>query len=135
MTTASFAAVQSFTHFSVDVPQGWEAAEDGGVVSLLAPGHAAAVSIAVDGAEGMTTEKLATTMATQLKGSAPVAIDGGGYSFTFKNQSGVESKSTLFVTNNQYVMLPTSSAMTAAASTGGRPPRWMFEITVRPDSM
>ena len=40
MTTVSFANTQSFKHFSVDVPQGWEAAEDGEVVSILAPGHA-----------------------------------------------------------------------------------------------
>lgn len=105
MATASFANVQSFKHFSVDVPQGWEAAEDGEVVSMLAPGHAAAVSIAVDSAEGMTTENLAKTMSTQLKGSTPVAVESGGYAFTFKNQSGVESKSTLFVNNNQYVMI------------------------------
>ena len=105
MATASLAAVRSFSHFSVDVPQGWEAAEDGEVVSLLAPGHVAAISVAVDGAEGMTTENLAKAMATQLKGSAPVAVDAGGYAFTFKNQNGVESKSTLFVNNNQYVMI------------------------------
>ena len=47
----------------------------------------------------------AKAMATQLKGSAPVAVDAGGYAFTFKNQNGVESKSTLFVNNNQYVMI------------------------------
>lgn len=105
MATASFANVQSFSHFTVDVPQGWEAAEDGEVVSILAPGHTAAVSIAVDSAEGMTTENLAKTMATQLKGSTPVAANGGGYAFTFKNQNGVESKSTLFVNNNQYVLI------------------------------
>lgn len=105
MATAALANVQSFKHFSIDVPQGWEAAEDGEVVSILAPGHTAAVSIAVDSAEGMTTENLAKAMSTQLKGSTPVAADAGGYAFTFKNQSGVESKSTLFVNNNQYVMI------------------------------
>jgi len=105
MAAASFANVQSFKHFSVDVPQGWEASEDGEVVSMLAPGHAAAVSIAVDSAEGMTTENLTKEMAAQLKGSSPVAVDAGGYAFTFKNQSGVESKSTVFVNNNQYVMI------------------------------
>jgi len=105
MTTVSFANTQSFKHFSVDVPQGWEAAEDGEVVSILAPGHVAAISVAVDSAEGMTTENLAKTMATQLKGSTPVAVDAGGYAFTFKSQNGVDSKSTLFVNNNQYVMI------------------------------
>lgn len=105
MATASFANVQSFTHFSVDVPQGWQATEDGEVVSLLAPGNAAAVSIAVDSAEGMNTENLAKTMATQLKGSSPVAVDAGGFAFAFKNQSGVESKSTVFVNNNKFVMI------------------------------
>jgi hypothetical protein len=103
--TAAFANMQSFKHFTVDVPQGWDAAEDGEVVSILAPGHTAAISIAVDSAEGMTTENLAKAMSTQLKGSAPVAADAGGFAFTFKNQSGVESKSTLFVNNNQYVMI------------------------------
>ncbi len=102
---ASYATVKSFTRFSVDVPQGWEASEDGNVVALLAPGHAAAVSIAVDSAQDMSAADLAKAMSTQLKGSAPVQGDDGGYGFTFKNPAGVESQSMLYVEKNEYILV------------------------------
>lgn len=103
--TASFATIQTFTRFSVDVPQGWEASEDGSVVALLAPGHVAALSIAVDSAENMSPEVLASAMASQLKGSSPTPTDDGGYEFSFQNPSGVESHSLLYVEDNEYILI------------------------------
>lgn len=105
MSSASFAAVQSFKDFFVDVPSGWQAWENGNVVALVAPGQTAPMSIAMDSAQDMSAEDLATAFAEQLKGTAPEATNDGGYEFTFKNASGVDSQSTLYVEDNQYILI------------------------------
>lgn len=104
MAMSASAAVKSFKSFSIDVPDGWTATEDGSVVALIAPGNACALSIASDSAGGMKGEDVAKAMSQQLKGTAPQAQDGG-YAFTFKNQNGVESKCFVMVEDNKFVML------------------------------
>jgi hypothetical protein len=98
-----FAAKMTFTKFSVEVPNGWSASEDGSVVALIAPKNVAALSIAVDNAEGASAKDLAGAMSAQLKGTKPKK-DGDGYEFTFKNQNGVSSKSILYVSGKEFIM-------------------------------
>ncbi len=105
LCTVSFAGTRSFSHFSVNVPDGWEASETGNVVALLAPGHTAALSIAVDDSQGASGEVLAQAFAKQLNGTAPEAIDDDGYQFTFKNPSGIESRCLLYTEDNQYMLV------------------------------
>lgn len=100
--TAS-AAVKDFGAFSADVPDGWTANKDGSVVAFIAPNNAAAMSIAVDKADGIAPEALAKEFSKQLQGTAPQAIDGG-YSFEF-TRNGVKSTSILSVDSGEYVLI------------------------------
>jgi len=104
MAIAASAAEVQFSKFKVTVPNGWTSSEDGDTVALLAPGNAAAISIVATEAENKTAAALAKEVARELKGTTPQPADGG-YTFTFKNKNGVESKSVLFVENNELVMI------------------------------
>ncbi len=103
MVASASAATVTFPKFTVDVPDGWTYSQDGAVVALLAPGHTAAISIAIDKTQGMSGKDLATAMSQQLKGTTPIPADKG-FRFTFKNKHGVESKSYLSINGDEYIM-------------------------------
>ena len=42
------ASAREFSKFSIDIPQGWNAMEENGVVAVTAPGNEAAISIAAE---------------------------------------------------------------------------------------
>ena len=56
------------------------------------------------GSDGTPARELARAMSAQLKGTKPVA-DDGGYSFSFTNKSGVKSKSFLFADKKNFAVL------------------------------
>lgn len=97
------AAVKDFAHFSADVPDGWTAQADGSVVAFLAPGNAAALSIAYDKTGGMAGDALAKAMSQALKGSAPQTVDKDQFTFEF-TQNGVKSTCFMAVEGDTYVM-------------------------------
>ena len=96
-SAAAFAAVQDFKDFTVDVPDDWTATQNGTTVGIVANDNSAAVSITVD-------KDLAAAFAQKLKGSEPV-LEDDVYTFTFKNDSGVESKAILNTEDDKYLML------------------------------
>ena len=104
MPAAAFAAVQDFKDFTVDVPDDWTATQDGTTVGIVANDKSAAVSITVDKREGMEAKDLAAAFSQKLKGSEPV-LEDDVYTFTFKNDSGVESKAILNTEDDKYLML------------------------------
>ena len=103
-SAAAFAAVQDFNDFTVDVPDDWTATQDGTTVGIVANDKSAAVSITVDKREGMEAKDLAAAFSQKLKGSEPV-LEDDVYSFTFKNDSGVESKAILSTEGDKYLLL------------------------------
>ena len=103
-SAAAFAAVQDFKDFTVDVPDDWTATQNGTTVGIVANDNSAAVSITMDKREGMEAKDLAAAFAQKLKGSEPV-LEDDVYTFTFKNDSGVESKAILNTEDDKYLML------------------------------
>lgn len=103
-SAAAFAAVQDFKDFTVDVPDDWTATQDGTTVAVVANDKSAALSITMDKREGMEAKDLAAAFAQKLKGSEPV-LEDDVYTFTFKNDSGVESKAILNTEDDKYLML------------------------------
>ncbi len=87
---AAFAGVQDFGAYTVDVPEGWTAEQDGSTVNILKNDNSALLSITYDDAEGMSAADLAKAFSEQFGGSAP-AKDGENYTFEFKNANGVAS--------------------------------------------
>ena len=96
------AAEKTFKNFTVDVPNGWTANEDGIAVAMYAPGKAAALSIICDNAEGASAERLAKAMSTQLKGTEPTK-EGDAYTFEFIAK-GNKSQCVLAVHDGVYVL-------------------------------
>jgi len=98
------AGVMEFSKLRIEVPEGWTAKEEDKAISLFAPGNVAAISVVWDDSGGLPAKDLAQAMSAQLKGTKPVP-DEGGYSFTFRNKSGVKSKSFLFAGGKEYTVL------------------------------
>lgn len=75
--------VVEFRHFSLDVPEGWTASEEGAVVSVVAGDKSASLTITTDSPNGSTIEELATRFALELGGTAPEGDEDGNYTFEF----------------------------------------------------
>ena len=103
-SAAAFAAVQDFKDFTVDVPDDWTATQDGATVAVVANDKSAALSITMEDREGKEPKDLAAGFAQALKGSEPV-LEDNVYTFTFKNEAGVESKAILSTEGDKYLML------------------------------
>ena len=65
---ASFAAVQDFGDFTVDVPAGWTATKDGSTVGLVKDDNTASASITVDSTDGASAKELADAFVSELNG-------------------------------------------------------------------
>ena len=84
------AARQTFGPISLVVPSGWQVTEEETQLTFTAPGNAAFVSVIIDELEGSTLKELAEGVAASVNGSAPVADSDGDFTFTFKNEHGVD---------------------------------------------
>ena len=103
-SAAAFAAVQDFKDFTVDVPDDWTATQDGATVAVVANDKSAALSITMEDREGKEPKDLAAGFAQALKGSEPV-LEDDVYTFTFKNEAGVESRAILSADDERYFLL------------------------------
>ena len=101
---ASFAAVQDFGAFTVDVPEGWTATQDGETVGIVKNDNSAAVSISYDSTDGASAQELAEAFVSALNGRD---LQGGNNAFTFAmtNASGVESTCYLYTENEKYALV------------------------------
>ena len=81
--TAACAAVQEFTHFTMDIPEGWTAKEDGPTVGIIKDDQTASLAVSVDALhEGDTIKDLAAAMSKYMEGTTPEADADGDYHFT-----------------------------------------------------
>ena len=90
----TLAEVKDFGNFTGNVPAGWTTFKnnDTGVVGIIAPDKSAAVSIYLDKNPAENIEELAKQFFAALKGSDLKKVQDNTFRFTFKNESGVESK-------------------------------------------
>ena len=100
----AFAGVQDFGKFTVDVPAGWTAEQDGETVGIVKNDNTAAVSITYDSLDGATLKEAADAFAQELGGKG-LKDEGGAYSFTFTNENGVESKCYISGDNKNYALI------------------------------
>ncbi len=73
--------VAEFRHFSLDVPEGWTASEEGAVVSVVAGDKSASLTITTDSPNGSTIGELAAKFSLELGGTAPEKDSDGNYTF------------------------------------------------------
>ena len=100
----AFGAVQDFGKFTLDIPEGWSASQDGETVAVTKADNSAAMSITFDSAEGASLEELAAAFAKELSASDPKPTGDGDYTFSF-NQNGVESKCLLSGGEGMYILV------------------------------
>ncbi len=100
----AFAGVQDFGKFTVDVPEGWTAEQDGETVGIVKNDNTASASITVDGTDGASLKEIADAFVEALNGKNLQAVDGS-YQFEFDNQNGVNSKAFLSGDDKNYALI------------------------------
>ena len=101
---ASFAGVQDFGKFTIDVPEGWTAEQDGETVGIVKNDETASMSITVDTLDGSSLKECADAFVQELSGKNLQLVDGA-YQFEFTNASGVVSKAFLTGDDKNYALI------------------------------
>ena len=101
---SAFAFVQQFGKFSVDVPEGWGANQEGSTVILIKNDRTASMSITVADTEGMNRKALAEAFVKELNGRDLERDDDGDYTFTMTNANGVDSHALLTGDDEEYCL-------------------------------
>ena len=108
----AFGAVQDFGKFTVDVPAGWTAEQDGETVGIVKNDNTASMSISYDSLDGASLKEAADAFVEALNGKG-LAQDGDVYTFTMTNANGVESKCFLSGDNKNYCLMVVTGAENA----------------------
>ena len=109
---ASFAGVQDFGKFTIDVPEGWTATQDGETVGIVKNDNSAALSISVDSTEGASLKEIADEFVKALNGRNLTFTDGT-YQFEMTNANGVDSKAVLSGDDSKYALFVITGAENA----------------------
>ena len=81
----AWADIEEFRYFSLDVPYGWTAEEEGAVVTVTANDNTGSLSITMGNPESRDIGELAKSFSAELNGTPPEKDDEGNYSFEFNN--------------------------------------------------
>ena len=100
---ASFADVQDFGKFTVDVPEGWTATQNGETVAIVKKDNTASMSITVDSTDGSSLKELADAFVEAL-GGRNLQVSDGTYQFEMTNANGVDSKAVLSGDDKNYAL-------------------------------
>jgi len=107
----SFAAVQDFGVFTMDVPEGWTASQQGPTAIVTKNDNTASLTITVAETQGYSAADLSAAFVENFKNSGnfasvgtPEADSDGDYSWVMTNNQGVESKAVLSVADKNYIL-------------------------------
>ena len=103
--SCAFGAVQDFGRFTLDIPEGWTAKQDGSTVAVTKNDNTAAMSVTFDSAGGASLEELAGEFVKQLNASEAKPTGDGDYTFTFRNQNGVDSNCLLSGGDGMFILI------------------------------
>ena len=98
------ASAREFSKFSLDIPQGWNAMEENGVVAVTAPGNEAAISIAAERMEKQSLDVVTREFSRKLGGSEPQADDQGVHTFSF-TRDGVKSTCFCALKDGEFLLV------------------------------
>lgn len=88
MSSCACAEIMDFRYFSLDIPEGWTASEEGPVVMVKSDDDSGALTITADDPRGNSVGDLATAFSLELGGTMPERDEDGIYSFTFNGGDG-----------------------------------------------
>ena len=95
LASVSFAGVQDFGVFTVDVPSGWTAEQDGTTVGFVKNDNTASMSVTVDENDGSSIDDLVAMFVKELNGKNLTKDKEGNAVFDFTTANGVTSKAVL----------------------------------------
>jgi nitrogen regulatory protein PII-like uncharacterized protein len=100
------AGVTKFKNFSVDVPDGWTAEDDGeGTVSLVSSDSKAAVTISMADNEGMSAKEIAEAFREELKGGALKPTANDGFAFKYTNENGIDGMCVVITDKKDFLAI------------------------------
>ena len=113
--STSFAGVQDFGTFTVDVPTGWTASMNGPTALFTKNDNTASLSVTVSDTESYSLADLANGFAEEFKKSfsqvgTPEKDADGDYSFSMVNGNGVESNVLLTGDEGKYCLFVITGA-------------------------
>ena len=88
IASCAYGEIQEFTDFSLDVPEGWTAREEGHVVNVNAYDGSASLTITTDKPGESTIGELAEMFSRELGGTVPEKDEDDNYSFEFSDGDG-----------------------------------------------
>lgn len=83
--SCSYADVEEFRYFSLNVPDGWTANESGDVVNVTADDKSGSLMITAGNPNGESVKNLAVRFSREMRGTEPVSDDEGDYTFELNN--------------------------------------------------
>ncbi len=119
-SAAAFAGVQDFGKFTINVPDGWTAANQQGTAVITKNDNAAQFTLSIEDAGGMTKAQLAEAFAAEFKKSGayteistPEADKDGDFSWDMKTQAGAESHAMLTVEEGKFILMVMTNVQNA----------------------
>ena len=83
--SCSYADVEEFRYFSLNIPEGWTANESGDVVNVTADDKSGSLMITAGNPNGESVRNLAVRFSREMRGTEPVSDDEGDYTFELNN--------------------------------------------------
>ena len=106
----SYGEVQEFTKFTMDIPEGWTAKEDGQTVSVTKNDETALVSVTIGPLKILTLEQVAEAFRENLGGTKLEKDKDGSYKFSFNDGN---ARTLLSQTGEEYIFFVMDGINTA----------------------
>lgn len=100
----AFAGVQDFGAYTIDVPAGWTAEQDGETVGFVKNDNSASMSISYDTTDGASLKEIADAFVEAL-GGKNLKNTELGYNFQMTNQNGIESDCLVIGDEAHYALI------------------------------
>ena len=93
--------VRKFDYFSVKIPEGWTAQQQGATVVIKSTGSDASLSIAIASRGAASFEEIVNRLCEQMRGKDLTHDDkDGNYTFQYRNTAGIDCVAVLFNVKN-----------------------------------
>ena len=101
----AFAEIQKFDHFSVDVPEGWDANLQDSTLVVKSRNVDASITVAFNQMGDAELSDIAERLYIQMDGTDLEEDEDGDYIFNFRNPAGSDSVALITGEENYYLVL------------------------------
>ena len=103
--SSAYANVQTFDHFSVDVPVGWDADLQDSTLIIKSRSTDASITVAFNQMDNEDFTDIVERLYLQMDGTDLEQDEDGDYSFNFRNLAGVDSVALITGAEEYYLVL------------------------------